>query len=51
MTKDKINFSKYGMHHRDTEDTEDNETEKISETLCALCDSVVNKFYYESSEV
>jgi hypothetical protein len=37
------------MHHppeADTEDTEDIETKRISEILCAHCDFVVNKFHF-----
>jgi len=29
------------MHHRGIENTEDNKTKNILETLCALCGSVV----------
>ena len=32
------------IHHRVTENTEDNETKKILEILCALCVSVVKFF-------
>jgi hypothetical protein len=35
-------INKKFIHHRVTEDTEDNETRKISEILCALCASVVH---------